>query len=67
MINEDISQGKERTKVPVVNELNDEQPTPFEVIIYNATPTWTYIYTFFLTNKEASTVLCSLPLPFLSK
>lgn len=32
MIAEDISQGKERVKVPVVNELNDEMPTEFGVI-----------------------------------
>jgi len=29
MISEDISEGKERVKVPVVNELNDETPTEF--------------------------------------
>lgn len=31
MITEDISQGKERVKVPVVNELNDEKPIGFGV------------------------------------
>jgi len=34
MISEDISDGKERVKVPVVNELNDETPTEFGVINY---------------------------------
>lgn len=31
MITEDISRGKEKVKVPVVNELNDETPTEFGV------------------------------------
>ena len=33
MISEDISNGQERVMVPVVNELDDESPTPFGVII----------------------------------
>lgn len=33
MIAEDISKGKENVKVPVVNELNDEKPNEFVVII----------------------------------
>lgn len=33
MITEDISKGKENVKVPVVNELNDEKPNEFVVII----------------------------------
>ena len=33
MIAEDISKGKENVKVPVVNELNDEKPSEFRVII----------------------------------
>lgn len=33
MIAEDISKGKENVKVPVVNELNDEKPGEFGVII----------------------------------
>ena len=33
MIAGDISKGKENVKVPVVNELNDEKPNEFTVII----------------------------------
>lgn len=33
MIAEDISKGEENVKVPVVNELNDEKPSEFRVII----------------------------------
>lgn len=32
MINNDVSQGKERVKVPVVNELDDEKPSAFGVM-----------------------------------
>ena len=32
MINNDVSQGKERVKVPVVNELDDKKPSAFGVM-----------------------------------